>query len=260
MPFFAYKGTDKAILCVFTVSEGMATEDPTVWPKPALQSNTNYNCIGIQEREGASTPAIHCRHSPRLQTWEKLRMWARELLLTLLQHSEKHFVKPFMRHLSTTYTALSPWATGSCCPCSSGCFKSFTAPSLSQQSAMSQAEPSGFSWKPWCQCRHWQTSQQHDCIRRVEDTCLQNNWQRPKHHWVRVFNKIWHDTHAISCASPACGPYFSGHISPSCWQDKHLSISPVIFPMLPVGYTRPVPALLYSALLLLSAFPIKYLV
>lgn len=139
-----------------------------------------YKCVCIKEGAGASTSAIHCRHSPWLQTWDKLRIWARELLLTLLQHLEKHFVNPFMSHPSTTYTAPSPQTSGSCSPCSSGGFKSFTVPSLTQQSAMSQVEPSGFSWKPRCQCSHWQTSQQHDCIRRVEDTCIQSNWQRPK--------------------------------------------------------------------------------
>lgn len=232
----------------------LPVEDPTVWPKPALQTNMKYNCMGIQEGEGASTWAIRCRHRPWLQTWDKLSIWTRELLLTLLQHPEKHFVNLFMRYPSTTYTVPSPQATSSCIPCSSGCFKSFTVPSLTQQSAVSQVEPSGLSWRPWCQ--------------RARSTTALAEWRIPAYRtanrgWstteapVRVFNKIWHHIRAISCVNPVCGPHFPGHISPSCWQDKHLSISPVIFPT-KVGYTRPVPTLLYSALLL-SAFPIKYL-
>lgn len=228
MPFFAYKGTNEAILCVCTMSETMVTIhlDSCLWKTPQFDQSQHCKATWNRTaRERSKHPTSHCRHSPQLQTWDKLRIWARELLLTLLQHSQKHFVKPFMRHLSPTNTAPSPQATGSCSPCSSGCFKSFTVPSLTQQSAMSQVEPSGFSWKPWCQCRHWQMSQQHDCTMRVEDTCLQNNWQRPKQHWVRVSNKIWHDLHTISCASPVCGPHFSGHFSPSCWQ-TNISPSP----------------------------------
>lgn len=136
---------------------------------------------GHSGRGGSKHPSHP--YSPWLQTWDKLRIWARELILTFLQHSGKYFVNP--PHETSFHNTHCPLLISHRLlqPCSSGCFKSFTVPSLTQQSAMSQAEPSGFSWKPWCQCSHWQMSQQHDCIRRVEDTCLQNNWQKPKHHW-----------------------------------------------------------------------------
>lgn len=119
MPFLAHKGTDKARLGVFSLSERtptiqlrfLPTADPTVWPKPALQSNMKSECMCVHhytEREGASTPAIHCRHSPWLHIWDQLRIWARDLLLSLLQHSEQDFANPLMRHPSTASAAPSP--------------------------------------------------------------------------------------------------------------------------------------------------------
>lgn len=255
------KAQIKPYVC-FTISESVITrfcrfsppEEPTVWPKPALQSNTKYNCMGIQEGEGASTPAIHCRHSPWLQTWDKLRIWARELLLTFLQHSGKHFVNPFMRHPSTPHTAPSPLATGTCNPALLAVLKALLFPVLLSKVQWAKQSPADSAGSPGVNAAtdKWASSMTALGEWRIPAYRTTDRSQSTTETPVRVFNKIWHDTHAISHTSPVCGPHFLGHISLSCWVDKHLSISPVspvyiplVFPMPPVGYTRPVPALLY---------------
>lgn len=210
-----------------------------------------YKCMCIQEGEGASTTAIHCRCSPWLQTWDKLRIWARELLLTLLQHSEQHFVNSFW-DIPPQHTLPPPHETQApAAPALQAVLKALLFPVLLSKMQWAKQSPvdSAGSLGVNAATDKWASTMTAWGEWRIPAYRTTDRGQSTTQAPVRVFNKLWYDTHTISCATPVCGTHFSGHTSPSCWQDKHLSISPVIVPMLPVGYTRPVPTLLYYYLL-----------